>query len=142
MPNPYRRDTPYIPSCDLPRRGQWSNCLWFIMDILRPKTRKFYRRPLQRAIRNLFNGGIEKWNNMWAALECTVPYFDDLDNMQVCGINEQCWPLMLQEGLAHACFVEDHIVPDNPHISQWSVFDLWSDQETNNRFNYFRKLRP
>jgi len=141
-PNPYRQDAPYVPSSDIPRRGIWSNCLWFIVDILRPKTRKFYRKPLQRTIRTLYKDPIERWNHIWKALLPTVPYFNNLNNVVVGGLSEECWPPLIREGLAHACFVEDHIFPDECYMSQHSVFALWSQVETRNNINYFRKLKP
>jgi len=136
--NPYRAGNAYIPTIDLPKRGMWSNCLWFLVDILKPTHRKYYRRPLQRQLRGLFCGGIDSWNDIWQSLG---PALDDLENAENFipkQWHEEHWPDQISGQFEHALFVEDHIFSDNtsPHES---LFARWNSLEKDRQFNYFRK---
>ena len=141
-PNPYRSDNPYVPTCDIVRRGHWSNCLWFLMDILKKSDRKFYRRPLQKQIRHLFTGGIENWNDIWHCLGPALADLECADNLVPKQWFEDLWADMIPVQFEHACFVEDHIYPDNNALSVDSPFDKWNRLERNRNFSFFRRQRP
>ena len=137
-PNPYRRGTPYHPSCDVSRRGLWSNCLWFLMDTLRTSSRQFYRRPLQRTLRALFTGGIEEWN---AILKAMLPAMDQFEPKHFASklVHEALWAQQLPLQLLSAAFAEDHLLPDQMQEGEGCLFDRWSVDQRAAHFGFFRK---
>lgn len=142
VPNPYRSENPYVPTNDFVRRGHWSNCLWFLMDILKKNDRKFYRRPLQKQLRKLFTGGIENWNDIWGCLGTALDDLECADNLLPKQWYEELWADLIPEQFENASFVEDHIYPDDPQLREDSVFDRWNRIEKTRYFSFFRRQRP
>ena len=139
--NPYRRGAPYHPSCDVSRHGLWSNCLWFLLDNLTTSGRTFYRRPLQRAIRVLFTGGIEEWNEILLALFPAMDLFET-KNFTPKLVHEAVWAEKLPAQMLDAQFVEDVLMPDQAQEDESCLFDKWTDHERRYHFSFFRKSRP
>ena len=112
IPNPYRRGNAYVPSNDLTRKGHWSNVLWFLMDIIRPLTRKFYRRSLLKQLRTCFQDGIEIWNTIWMALGPAIDTLEKKERYSTKFWFEKIWVANIIEQIGDASYVEDMLIPD------------------------------
>jgi len=107
--NPYRTDQPYIPSCDIPPTGVWSNALWFLVDIITTEASskfRFYRRPNIKRLRKLWCGPISNWNSILATIEPWQGVLEDVQNFKPLYLWQNHWPVSISQQIADAEYAE------------------------------------